>query len=242
MIEFSPIYFNTLDSTNTKCKELARNGAPHGTAVIADYQTAGKGRLGRYFCSPNGAGLYCTVLIREGFDMTNVGLITPCAAVAAAKAIEEVSGHDAKIKWVNDIFMGGRKLCGILTEASLPDFAVIGIGINLLQNKSAFPKELHSIVTSIEEETGRIVTPKEMEKALLRHLSNELSELCNKTFLKEYKMRSFVIGKEVEVHSGNDVYTAKAIGIDDNAGLKLELPDKTIKTLTTGEVSIKVKA
>lgn len=241
MIEFSPIYFDKLDSTNTKCKELAKNGAPHGTAVIADLQTAGKGRLGRRFCSPKGAGLYCTVLIREGFDMETVGLITPCAAVAAAKAIEEVSGQAASIKWVNDIFMGGRKLCGILTEASLPDFAVIGIGINLLCDKKDFPEDLHSIVTSIEEQTGRIITPKEMENALLRHLSNELQGLKNRAFLTEYKKRSFLIGKEVNVHSGNDVYSAKVMGVDDNAGLMIKLDDGTEKVLMSGEVSVRVK-
>lgn len=241
MIKFSPIYFDELDSTNTKCKLLARNGAPHGTVVIAASQTAGKGRLGRHFCSPKDAGLYCTVLIREGFDTETVSLITPCAAVATAKAIEDVSGQVAQIKWVNDIFMGERKLCGILTEASLPDFAVIGIGINLLHDKKEFPKELHSIVTSIEEQTGRIVTPKEMEKALLYHLSEELSQLKSKKFMSEYKKRSFLIGKEVDVHSGNDIFPAKVIGIDDNAELILSLPTGKIITLFSGEVSVRIR-
>lgn len=241
MIEFSTIHFEELDSTNTKCMSLARNGAAHGTVVIADHQSAGKGRRGRYFCSPKGAGLYCSVLIREGFNMENINLITPCAAVAAAKAIEELSGHETKIKWVNDIFMGGRKLCGILTEASLPDFAVIGIGINLLYVKDEFTEELHSIATSIEEQTGKVIKPIEMEKSLLFHLSNELSKLSSKAFLNEYKKRSFVIGKEIEVHSGNKIYNAKAIDIDDNAGLILELPDKTKQTLITGEVSVRIK-
>ncbi len=241
MIKFSPIYFDELDSTNTKCKLLARNGAPHGTAVIAASQTAGKGRLGRRFCSPKGSGLYCTVLIREGFDIETTSLITPCAAVAAAKAIEEVSGQAAQIKWVNDIFMGGRKLCGILTEASLPDFAVIGIGINLLNDKKNLPEELHSIVTSVEEQTGRIVTPKEMEKALLYHLSEELSQLKSKEFIPEYKKRSFLIGKEVDVHSGNDVFPAKVIGIDDNAELIISLQNGKTMTLFSGEVSVRIK-
>jgi BirA family biotin operon repressor/biotin-[acetyl-CoA-carboxylase] ligase len=241
MIKFSPIYFDELDSTNTKCKLLARNGAPHGTAVIAASQTAGKGRLGRRFCSPKDAGLYCTVLIREGFDAETVSLITPCAAVATAKAIEEVSGQAAQIKWVNDIFMGERKLCGILTEASLPDFAVIGIGINLLHDKKEFPEELHSIVTSIEEQTSRIITPKEMEKALLYHLSEELSQLKSKKFMTEYKKRSFLIGKEVDVHSGNDVFPAKVIDINDNAELILSLPTGKIITLFSGEVSVRIR-
>lgn len=241
MIEFSPIYFDELDSTNTKCKLLARNGAPHGTAVIAASQTAGKGRLGRHFCSPKGAGLYCTVLIREGFDTETVSLITPCAAVAAAKAIEDVSGQAAQIKWVNDIFMGGKKLCGILTEASLPEFAVIGIGINLLQEKNAFPEELHAIATSIEEQTGRIITPKEMQKSLLYHLSEELSQLKGKKFMPEYKKRSFLIGKEIDVHSGNDIFPAKVMDIDDNAELILRLSNGEVISLFSGEVSVRIK-
>lgn len=241
MIDFKPIHFDVLDSTNTKCKELARDGAPHGTAVIAACQTAGKGRLGRRFCSPKGAGLYFTVLIREGFDMSTVGLITPCAAVAAAKAIEDAAMQPASIKWVNDIFMGGKKICGILTEASLPKFAVIGIGINLLSVKSQFPEELHPIVTSVEEQTGRIVTPDIMEKALLRRLSEELDGLSEKKFMPEYKKRSFLIGKDVDVHTGSSVYPAKVLGIDDNAGLELLLTDGKIETLTAGEVSVRAR-
>lgn len=241
MINFKPVYFDELDSTNTKCKQLAREGAPHGTAVIAAHQTAGKGRFGRRFCSPKGAGLYCTVLIREGFDMSTAGLITPCAAVAAAKAIEEVSGHSAQIKWVNDIFMGGRKICGILTEASLPEFVVIGIGINLLSVMESIPVELQNIVTSIEEQTGRIITAKEMENALLHNLSRELERLKNREFMEDYKKRSFLIGKEIDVHSGNDIYPAKVLGIDENAGLEIELSDGTKKILTTGDVSVRLK-
>ncbi len=241
MIEFSPVYYEELDSTNTKCKSLARSGVPHGTAVIAASQTAGKGRLGRSFCSPKNAGLYCTVLIREGFDNNTVSLITPCAAVAAAKAIEEVSKQAVQIKWVNDIFMGGKKVCGILTEASLPDFVVIGIGINLMQIKDAFPKDLLSIATSIEDQTGRVVAPNEMEKALLSHLSDELSNLGSKGFMPEYKKRSFLIGKKVDVHFGTESFPAKVIGIDDNAGLMIKLDDGTDRVLMSGEVSVRVK-
>lgn len=241
MIDFNTIHFDELDSTNTKCKELAKEGYPHGTVVIAACQTAGKGRLGRSFCSPNGTGLYCTLLIREGFDMNSAGLITPCAAVAAGKAIEEVSGQETAIKWVNDIFMGGKKICGILTEASLPKYAVIGIGINLRSIKEIFPENLHNIATSIEEQSGKLVSPDMMEKVLLKHLSYELEGLADRKFMSEYKKRSFLIGKNVNVHCGNNVYSAFVTGIDDNAGLELMLNDGQKKTLTAGEVSVRVK-
>ncbi|MGN0631387.1 MAG: biotin--[acetyl-CoA-carboxylase] ligase [Ruminococcus sp.] len=242
MIDFKSIHFDVLDSTNTKCKELAKEGYPHGTAVIAACQTAGKGRLGRSFCSPKGTGLYCTVLIREGFDMSSAGLITPCAAVAAAKAIEDVAKADVYIKWVNDIYMGGKKVCGILTEASLPKYAVIGIGINLRCIKDVFPADLHSIATSVEEQTGKIITPETMEKALLTRLSEELEGLSDKRFMSDYKKRSFLIGKDVDVHTGSRVYTANVLDIDENAGLVLMLPNGQKETLTAGEVSVRVKA
>lgn len=242
MIDFKTIHYDVLDSTNTKCKELAKEGYPHGTAVIASCQTAGKGRLGRSFCSTKGTGLYCTVLIREGFDTGTAGLITPCAAVAAAKAIEDVSGRDTSIKWVNDIYMGGKKICGILTEASLPKYAVIGIGINLRCIKDVFPENLHSIATSVEEQTGLIITPETMEKALLKHLSDELEGLSERKFMSEYKKRSFLIGKDVDVHTGSRIYSASVLDIDENAGLVLMLPNGQKEILTAGEVSVRIKA
>ena len=237
---FSPVYLNETDSTNTQCKLLAKNGAPHGTVVFAKHQTAGRGRLGRSFFSPDNAGLYCSVLIREGINMEHIGLVTPCAAVAAARAVEKLSGAKADIKWVNDIYICGKKVCGILTEASLPDFLVIGIGINLRSVKNTFPDELLDIVTSIEDETGRIFTPSEMADALLTELSGIVENTQNKDFLCEYRERSCLIGNEVTVLTGNETYPALVTGIDDSAGLMIRLPSGEERILRTGEVSVRV--
>ncbi len=235
---FSPIFLRETDSTNTYCKMLAAENAPHGTAVIACRQTAGRGRLGRRFESPEGAGLYCSVLLREGFKAENVGLITPCAAVAAAKAIDRISGADSGIKWVNDIFLGGRKVCGILTEARLPDYIIIGIGINLLSVKESLPAELHSVASSIEDETGRRFTPKEMADVLLPFLAEELEHMESGAFLHEYRERSVIIGKDAEVHEGNRVYPVHVLGIDDDGKLVVETPDG-VRTLHSGDVSVR---
>ncbi len=239
---FSPIYLNETDSTNTQCKILAKKGAPHGTVVFAKRQTAGRGRLGRSFFSPDNAGLYCSVLIREGIDMEHIGLVTPCAAVAAARAVERLSGAKADIKWVNDIYISGKKVCGILTEASLPDFLVIGIGINLRSVKNIFPDDLLDIVTSIEDETGRIFMPSEMADVLLTELSEIVENLHDRDFLTEYRKRSCLIGRDVNVHSGNVTYSALVTGIDDSAGLMIRLPSGEERVLRTGEVSVRVKA
>lgn len=236
---FSIVRLKETDSTNTRCKLLAKENAPHGTVVIAEHQTAGRGRLGRTFVSPDGGGLYCSVLIRQDFDMEHIGLVTPCAAVAAAKAIESLAGVRTGIKWVNDIFLSGRKVCGILTEGSLPDFLVIGIGINLRSVRDTFPEELQGIVTSIEDETGRIITADRMAEELLQCLSFEFELLRSGGFLPEYRERSILTGRTVTVCGSGEPYEAVVTGIDDEAGLVVRIPDGGTRVLRTGEVSIR---
>lgn len=236
---FSIVRLKETDSTNTQCKLLAKANAPHGTVVIAEHQTAGRGRLGRTFVSPDGGGLYCSVLLRQGFDMEHIGLVTPCAAVAAAKAIESISGVEAGIKWVNDIYLSGKKVCGILTEGSLPDFLVVGIGINLRSVRDTFPVELQGIVTSIEDETGSIITADRMADVFLRCLSDEIDRLSSGAFLSEYRARSILTGRTVTVCGSGEPYEAEATGIDDEAGLIVRLPDGGTRVLRTGEVSVR---
>ncbi|MBQ8513841.1 MAG: biotin--[Ruminococcus sp.] len=238
-------YLDEIDSTNTYCKKLAREGAPGGTVIIAAHQTGGRGRLGRRFCSPRGTGLYASVLLRPEWDTETLQLVTACAAAAAARAVDSLCGVHTQIKWVNDLFLGGRKLCGILTEAGFTpaggiDYVVVGIGINLRDTRGAFPEELHAIVTSIEEETGCILTPEQMAKALLCELDKALSALPDRGFLEEYRERSVLLGKDVTVQAGGAVYIARAVEIDDRAGLVVERPDGSRQTLTSGEVSVRL--
>ena len=166
--------FSELDSTNQYLKELAKEGAKAGTVIIANKQSAGRGRLGRSFFSPEGTGIYMSILLRPEMELQKSVRITSMAAVAVARAIERVSGIEAKIKWVNDIFLNGKKVCGILTESGINaitgtlEYAVLGIGINV--GTIQFPEELKDIATSICNECNHTVTRTELIIEILKEL------------------------------------------------------------------------
>ncbi|MGN1481512.1 biotin--[acetyl-CoA-carboxylase] ligase [Porcipelethomonas sp.] len=236
--------FDEIDSTNNYAKELARKSAAAGTVVAADCQTAGKGRMGRSFCSPPGISVYMSVILRPETDMETSQLITSCAAVAAAAAVDRLCGTDTKIKWVNDLFLGGRKICGILTEASVnfetgtPDFAVVGIGINVKSVKNAFPEELLKTASSIEDEAKTVPLRSQLIAEILMNLDNLTADLSDKSFLEEYKRRSFIIGHKVAVSKFTDERMATAVGISENAGLIVRYDDGTEEILNSGEARI----
>ena len=236
--------FSELDSTNIMAKELASAGAPHGTVVAADMQTAGRGRLGRNFVSPAGSGLYMSIIVRPGFDLEISSMMTAAAAVAVAEAVEKLSSHDVMIKWVNDPYMNGKKICGILTEASLGmemrslDFAVIGIGINVRSMKNIIDTELAKIATSIEDETGLIIDRNQLCAEVLAKLEYYLDTLPERTFLHEYRRREFLTGHEITANIGNSNVSGKALGIDDNANLIFQDSSGNILHLSSGEANL----
>lgn len=232
--------YDSVTSTNTLLKEQAETGAPHGTVIIAKHQTAGRGRLGRSFYSPKDTGLYMSILLRPNLKMEEALLLTTATAVAVSNAIETITGEQTSIKWVNDIFCHGKKVCGILTEA-VPDletgriqYAVIGIGVNLLPPKEGFPAELQSIATSVCDGKSPEVTT--LAEEILNQLSIYLECLPEKTFFHTYRQKCFLIGKEVTILPGNQ--KAIVLGIDDAVGLMVQLADGTQKILRTGEVSV----
>lgn len=237
----SIITLDETDSTNNFAKELASGGAAHGTVVIADFQTAGRGRLGRSFFSPKGTGLYMSVIIRPDFGIETAQLITSCTAVAAAEALEKLCGQEVAVKWVNDLYLGGKKVCGILTEASLSlenhslDYAVIGIGINVLSVKELFGTELGEIATSAEDETGVKISRNRLCAEILNRLEVQLGGIENRGFLEEYRRREMLTGSMVAVNTGRETITGRAVGIDENAGLVVELGDGTQRTIGSGE-------
>lgn len=238
------IVLGETDSTNNYAKELASAGAAHGTAVIADRQTAGKGRLGRSFFSPPGTGIYLSVIIRPEMSLETAQLITSCAACAAAEAVEELCGQEVSVKWVNDLYMNGRKICGILTEASLSletkslDYAVIGIGINLRSVSGIFGEQLSGIATSVEDETGVKINRCRLCSVLLNRLEERLSDIDSRAFLEDYRRREILTGNVITANAGGEKITGKAVGIDDNAGLKIELPDGSVRILSSGEATL----
>ena len=249
------LVYPELDSTNNRLRELAASGAAAGTTVVADRQTDGKGRRGRAFFSPEGSGLYMSVLLRPSLCMEQAGLITSCAAVAAARAVErttEALSSDTAlqvgIKWVNDLFLNGKKLCGILTEAAANfengqlDYAVLGIGINL--GKMDFPCELQSVATSVFNECGVTVPRSRMAAAILNELEPLLDSLehtgCAAAFLSESRERSVVLGREVTVFRGNESFDAVAMDIDDTGALVVRTPDGRELALLSGEISVRL--
>lgn len=237
------IVLSEIDSTNNYAKKLAVNGTENGTAVVSDYQTAGKGRMGRSFFSPKGAGLYVSLVIRPDMDIISAQLITSCTAVAVAEAIEKLCDCEIKIKWVNDLFINDKKLCGILTEASMNfeernlDYAVIGIGINICTAEDT-PYELKEIITSIEKETGIAVDRNALCGEVLNSLERHMLNIKNRKFIDEYRRRSFIFGKKVEVVGNGKLKKGTAVGIDENANLIVKLDEGQEITVNSGEARI----
>ena len=233
--------YETLASTNTTLREMAEAGAPSGTAVIARMQTAGRGRLGRQFASPRDAGLYISILLRENIGISRLPLLTPYAAVAAARAVEAVSDVTVGIKWVNDLRIGEKKIAGILTEGGLsPDgglaYAIIGIGINLLP--AALPPELSDIAAAIGDYTEP-PTLAVMAASLLDCFFLDLPSLQDGSFLDEYRRRSVVIGRQVRAIDGEREIVGIAEAIEDDGALRLATDGGAVH-LRAGEVSIKL--
>lgn len=231
------IYVNTTDSTNNEAK---RNpGLPDGSLVIADVQTAGKGRLGRNWSSPRGTGVWMTLMLKPDIDFFSVSQITLIAGIAVCRAV----GGEAMIKWPNDIVIGSRKTCGILTEMSAEtdrvNYVLCGIGINV--NVQEFPDELSEKATSLFIETGQ----KQDREYIAAKTMNEFEELY-KIFLRhgfrpikdEYKSKCVTINRKVQVIYNHKTVTGTAIDVDDTGGLIVQTDDGTI-TVTSGEVSVR---
>lgn len=234
---------SSVDSTNNYAKTIAASGAPHGTAVIADTQTGGRGRLGRSFLSPPGAGLYLSVVLRPQVDSAQALLLTSAAAVAVCRAVDRFVTTPAQIKWVNDVYLGGKKLCGILTEAVSDlesghvEFVVIGIGINL--TCAAFPEELKEIAVSLEEYREGKVGRGALAAAVLEELEQVCGQLDTAAFMQEYKRRSCVIGKRVKAIRAGISREVFIEDIDDTGALLVRNEAGEPECINSGEISIR---
>ena len=231
------------DSTNRVLKELARAGAPAGTLVLAHRQTAGRGRLGKAFHSPAG-GLYLSLLLRPGNRVVKPQSITAAAAVAVCDALEKSGVRDPKIKWVNDIYVQGRKVCGILAESALnPDgsaqWIVLGVGLNLTTPAEGWPRELRHIAGSLFDNADPV-----RDTALAERLIIALWSLCNAPeqpeILARYRAKNLVPGRKILVLQGESSRQAKALYIDDDYRLVVEFSDGGTAILDSGEVSLKL--
>lgn len=233
-----------LDSTNTRAKAIAATGAPHGYLVIAESQSGGRGRFGRPFFSPEHSGVYMTYILRPKLPAERAVMITSLAAVAVARAIEALADVDVKIKWVNDLYINGRKVCGILCEAGMDfesgqlDYVALGIGINVAAMR--FPGDLAGIATSIENECGAPVS----RSRLIAEISNQLEALFPKLasgeFMAESRARSNVIGRDVTVLRGGESFPAHVVDIDNMGRLVIRTHDG-LSRVGSGEISLKLK-
>lgn len=237
------IILDEVSSTNDYAKELAKQGEPSGTVIIASSQTKGKGRLGRSFFSPKGTSIYMSVILRPDVNIDKITLLTPCTAVAAARAIDKICNTDVKIKWVNDLYLHGKKICGILTESALNsrgklEYAVVGIGLNVRSVKGLFPEELISIATSIEDETGKIFSLEYIASQIIKELDLLLPDFNNGNFINEYRKRMCIIGSKAAVFKSGAELVVKVMGISDDAGLIVEYADGSRGVVTSGEARI----
>lgn len=229
-----------VDSTNNRLKRLAAAGAPDGTVAIARRQSAGRGRMGRRFDSETG-GLYLSLLLRPRAE-DSLLCLTAAAAAAVRRAIFEVCGLQTDIKWRNDLLLGGKKLCGILTELSfsgaLPEYAVLGVGINC--NQPVFSEPLREIAVSLRQVLGAPVEENALAAAVIRHLTHMAKALPNgcKPWMEEYAAACITVGQRVRI-LGGDGRIALAEGVDENGGLCLRYENGETAVLGTGEVSVR---
>ena len=239
------LYFDSIDSTNTKAQELAEKGYPSGTLVVADKQIAGKGRRGRNWESPSGCGVFMTLMLKPDINPNNASMLTLVSALAVAKALADITGKDAKIKWPNDIVIDGRKVCGILTEMSAQfDYInniVIGIGINV--NNSSFPEEISATASSLRLLSGgKKYRRAEIIEKIMEYFekyysifleTEDLSALVN-----EYDAMLVNMKKQVKVLDPKEPFEGKAMGITKTGELIVDTWESR-KLVSSGEVSVR---
>lgn len=245
-----PIHkFVSIPSTNILAREMADRGAEHGTAIVAAMQTAGRGRLGKKWHSAAGKGLFCSIIIRpQDIAAQDYPKITLVAGLAVAMAIDRLTGKHGQLKWPNDIFYGGRKCAGILTESSAMNvpaaarYAIVGIGINVLNRTEDFPPELHGTVTSVFLETG-VAFPLEQ---VLDYTHAELLEQIGKfsrngfsLILSDWRKRDFLLGQTMHcVSNEGKAITGVALGPDNEGQLHVRDSEGKIHTVLSGDVRL----
>ncbi len=239
----------SIGSTNQTAKKMAFEGIAHPFVVLAEEQTDGRGRLGRGFYSPEGSGLYLSILLRPDRTKESAILTTTAAAVAVCRSLKKKLSIDAQIKWVNDIYIRERKICGILTEA-VNDFEtgtiealVLGIGINVKESEKGFPEEIKNKAGTLEESAGmNHISRNRLAASVIDEVLKINEHLNPEDFLKEYRSKCFILGKNIAVSRGDELYAAKAVDIGERGELIVKKQDGTFSILNSGEISIRPSA
>ncbi len=238
--------YGVVESTNSEVKSLAVNGAQEGCVVVALEQTKGRGRMGRAFFSPNGNGVYMSILLRPTCLPEEATLITSAAAVAMCEAIELCGAEGAQIKWVNDIYINNKKVCGILTEAGFGvggaglDYAVLGVGVNVYAPEGGFPDEIKNIAGAVFEEKQENLRNK-LIGSFINSFFELYGSLLQRKHIPVYREKCFVLGKKIVVHNGESRVEATALDIDENCNLLVEYTNGEKGVIGTGEISVRLK-
>ncbi|MCR5823896.1 MAG: biotin--[acetyl-CoA-carboxylase] ligase [Lachnospiraceae bacterium] len=248
--------YKTIDSTNSLLKRYAADGETRDLVAVAEEQTAGQGRRGRSFFSPKGSGLYLSFLLHPRVPVEKAARLTTVAAVAEALAIENVTGFETSIKWVNDIWMRGKKISGILTEAQTSiemgtlDYCVVGIGINLTEPEGGFPEDIKDVAGAVyDREEKKENLKNDLAAELIGKFLSFYRTFPDSSYLEDYRKRCFCIGRDVTVitadhemlgTAGPDRTHAHVLGVDEECHLHVRYNDGTEDFLSSGEISIKV--
>lgn len=235
--------FETVDSTNTLARQLDRNSTPHGTVVIADEQTAGRGRLQREWISVKGLNLLFSVVLYPDFNMEKTALLPLIGSLAVADAVEKIAALSPTCKWPNDVLIGHKKVCGMLLESISGsggiEKVILGIGINV--NQTDFPEGLLHKATSLRNECGRKIDRATLLASILEELENryeQLSHFPSAQLLNDWKMKALLFGKKITVLESEFSYTATAVDVAEDGALIIRTDDGEKKKIFAGDVSL----
>jgi len=237
--------FKKLDSTNEFLKKNATENTATGPVVIALSQTKGRGRYNRKFFSPKGSGIYMSIFLKPTLEAEKSVLITAAAAVAVSEACEALGSRETKIKWVNDVLIDDKKVCGILTEGSIDlrsgkfQNAIVGIGVNVYRPRNDFAGEIKNIADAVFERKQSNLK-NELIAEIINRFMRYYSEIEDKTFIETYRKKSAVIGKNITVLKGEKMLEAVVVDIDENCRLQVEYGNKKREFLSSGEISIRL--
>lgn len=240
-MQLNIIKFDNIVSTNTHLKELARQGASEGTVVLAKHQSGGRGRLGRSFFSDDGVGIYLSILLRPAIAPKDAYKLTCMSAVAVCNALQPYSIKPVGIKWVNDIQIEGKKVCGILTESSTRDgngidWAVVGIGINLCAPRQGYPKDIASIAAALfDDEAAALNEYESIISKIIEELFKLYTSFKDDGFVFDYISKSVLINQTVTLRQNGTESICKVLSVDEQCRLVVEYEDGTVDKIFSGE-------
>lgn len=244
--DMTVITYASIGSTNSEAKRLLETQLSGNFLVVSDEQTAGRGRHGRFFYSPEKTGLYMSLALQHISSEVDAALLTTAAAVAVCQSIEHMTSLSPKIKWVNDIFLNGRKICGILTEGIMNfetqsvESIILGIGINISVDREQLPDDLKNKVGGLSNHSSGTINRNDLTVSIIDNFLAIYQDINSREFLEDYRERCFVLGKTITFKQKQEQIRAIAEGIDDDGGLIVRLQDGSYKTLSYGEISIQM--